>query len=166
MPENKTAIFGQQIASDREDSDKNNSENKFSLSDIGVDLSDSVLSEDQKDEASLIFEKRQGIFSRGPLGLDTTDLVKHEIKLTGDKPFKEPYLRISPAMIEEFREHIAEMLAAKALRPSPSPFSSNVVIVRKKDGPIRFCKDFRKLHNRERIPNSENRGLASRAGRV
>ena len=55
-------------------------------------------------------------------------LVKHEIKLTDDKPLKEPYHRISPAMIEGGREHMAEILAAKAICPSPSPFSSNVVL--------------------------------------
>ena len=70
-------------------------------------------------------------------------MVKHEIKLTDDTPFKDAYRRISPAMIEEVREHIAEMLAADAIRPS-----SNVVIVRKKDGSIRFCIDFRKLNQR------------------
>ena len=40
------------------------------------------------------------------------------------------------------------MLAAEAIRPSQSPFSSNVVIVRKKDGTIRLCIDFRKLNQR------------------
>ena len=59
------------------------------------------------------------------------------------KPFKEPFRRISPAMIDEVREHINEMLAAEAIRPSQSPvLSSNVVIVRKKDGTIRFVYRF------------------------
>ena len=40
------------------------------------------------------------------------------------------------------------MLAAEAIHPSQFPFSSNVVIVRKKDGTIRFFIDFRKLNQR------------------
>ena len=40
------------------------------------------------------------------------------------------------------------MIAAGAVRPSQRPYSSNVVIARKKDGSIRFCVDFRKLNNK------------------
>ena len=50
-----------------------------------------------------------------------------------------------PGFIEEVREHLQEMIDAGAIRDSESPYSSNMVIVRKKDGSIRFCVDFRKL---------------------
>ena len=51
-------------------------------------------------------------------------------------------------MFEEVKQHLKEMLEADAIRPSESLFSSNVVLVRKKDGSLRFCIDFRKLNSR------------------
>ena len=62
-----------------------------------------------------------------------TDLVKHKIDLLDPKPFKQPYRRIPPGMYEEVRQHLKDMLAAGAIRESNSPYSSNVVLIRKKD---------------------------------
>ena len=120
----------------------------FKLSDIGVDLTESVIIAEQKEQAKDVFDKWQSVFSRGPTDLGHTDLVRHEIKLTDEVPFKEPVRRISPALFEEVREHISEMLETEAIRPSQSPYSSNVVVVRKKDGTVRLCIDFRKLNLR------------------
>ncbi len=88
------------------------------------------------------------MFSKGITDIGHTKLVEHQIKLTDDTPFKDPHRRIPPGLIEEVREHLNEMLKAGAIRNSGSPYSSNVVLVRKKDGTLRFCVDFRKLNNR------------------
>ena len=114
----------------------------------GLDLDDSVLTQEQKKQVRQFLTKWDGIFSKGPTDLGCAKLVEHEIHLENDRPFKEPYRRIPPALIQEVREHLNEMMEIGAIRPSKSPFSSNVVIVRKKDGSIRFCIDYRKLNQR------------------
>ena len=113
-----------------------------------LDLDASNLTTDQQKKVSDFLLKWKQTFSRGLTDLGNCDLVKHEIKLKDEKPFKEPHRRIPPAIFQEVREHLKEMMEAGAIRPSTSPYSSNVVIVRKKDGTIRFCVDFRKLNSK------------------
>ena len=114
----------------------------------GINLDSTDLSEEEKERAKDIFSKWNSVFSKHLKDIGHTNLVEHHIKLNNKEPFKEPYRKIPPALIEEVREHIQEMLQAGAIRNSESPYSSNVVIVWKKDGSIRFCVDFRKLNSR------------------
>ena len=51
-------------------------------------------------------------------------------------------------MYDEVKAHIQEMLDLGAIRPSNSPWASAIVLVRKKDGRLRFCIDLRRLNNR------------------
>lgn len=99
-------------------------------------------------KAKEVINRWSHIFSTGPTDLGKADIVKHEINLNDNTPFKEPYRKIPPAMYDEVRQHLKEMLDSDAIRPSQSPYSSNVVLVRKKDGSLRFCIDFRKLNSR------------------
>ena len=87
-------------------------------------------------------------FSLEPGEMGCTDTTEHVIELTNDEPFKERFRRIAPPLVEEVRKHIQEMLDGGAIRPSQSPWCNAVVLVRKKDGTLRFCIDFRKLNDR------------------
>ena len=107
----------------------------------GIDLKDSAITEEPRQELTKFLLKWKGIFS-GLVDLGDCDKVKHRINLHDDKLFKDPHQRIPPALFQEVREHLQEMLNAGAIRPSKSPYSSNVVIVRKKDGTIRCYVDF------------------------
>ena len=73
--------------------------------------------------------------------------VQHHIRLKENSaPFKERSRRIPPAMLEEVRAHLKEMVDLQVIQRSESSFSSNVVLIRKKDGSLRFCIDLRKLN--------------------
>jgi hypothetical protein len=83
------------------------------------------------------------VFSTGPRDLGYTRLVEHEINRTDDKPYREPYGRLPPSRFDEVREYLREMLEIGAIRESSSPYSSNLVLVRKSDGSLRLGDDYR-----------------------
>ena len=76
------------------------------------------------------------IFSKNDLDLGKTDMVKYKIKVTDETPFKEQYRRIPPSQYEAVRKHLQEMLDIGAIRPSNSPWSSAVILVKKKNGEL------------------------------
>ena len=88
------------------------------------------------------------IFSIEPGELGCTGLVKHEIRVVYDEPFKETFLRIPFPMVEEVRAHMKEMLEVGTNCPSQSPWCNAIMLVRKKDRGLYFCIDFCKLNAR------------------
>ena len=103
-------------------------------------------------ELALKFERmlmeHQNIFSLEQNEIECTDTAEHVIELLDTEPFKERFQRIAPLLVEEVREHIQEMLDGGTIRPSQSPWCNAIVLVRKKDGGLRFCIDFRRLNSR------------------
>ena len=51
-------------------------------------------------------------------------------------------------MYDEVRNHLQQLLSSGIIRKSKSPWSSNVVLCRKKDGKLRMCVDYRQLNLR------------------
>ena len=86
------------------------------------------------------------VFSLEPNKIGCTDATKHVIELMNDEPFKEMFRRIAPPLVDEVCQHIQEMLDGGAIRPSQLKWCNAVVLVRKKDGSLRFCIDFCRLN--------------------
>ena len=105
-------------------------------------------SEEQQHAARKLLCDYSETFSKNDLDLGKCNILKHNIQLTDQQPFKERYRRIPPHLFEEVKQHLQEMLEVGAIRRSFSPWASAVVLVRKKDGGLRLCIDLRKLNNR------------------
>ena len=51
-------------------------------------------------------------------------------------------------MFDEDKQYLQQLLSAGIIRKSHSPFASNVVLVRQKEGSLRMCCDFKEINLR------------------
>ena len=87
------------------------------------------------------------VFSRGDTDLGRTDLVEHYIDTGDSRPIKHAPRRIPPARRQEMEKAVRDLLAQGVIEKSNSPWSSAVVLVKKKDGSTRMCIDYRALND-------------------
>ncbi|KXJ15652.1 Retrovirus-related Pol polyprotein from transposon 297 [Exaiptasia diaphana] len=109
-----------------------------------MDIGD--VTETQKESLRRVIHKYLSTFSQDDDDIGYCDLVEHRIETTDERPFKIPHRRVPPHQWEEVREYIKKSLARGVIRESSSPYASPVVLVRKKDGKLRLCVDYRCLN--------------------
>ena len=118
------------------------------IKEIPVSLEECNLTDEEMEMVKCTLLKWKDVFAHSSTELGLAKDVKHSINLTDPVPFKDKPRRIPPAMYDEVKRHLQDMLACKAIRPSSSPYCSNVVLVRKKDNSLRLCLDFRRLNSK------------------
>lgn len=112
---------------------------------FGKDLQE--LQEQDKEAFYALVRKYQAQFLFNKNNLGRTGLVQHEIHTGHHAPIKQQPRREPLGMKEVIKQEIEKMEKAGIIEPSNSPWASPVVLVRKKDGTVRFCVDYRKLND-------------------
>ena len=74
--------------------------------------------------------------------LGHTSVMEHAIPTVHLQPRRVPYNRLP-----EIERFVNEGLATGVIRPSKSPWTSPLVLVKKEDSSTRFCVDFRRLND-------------------
>ena len=111
-----------------------------------TDLSDSVLSDGDRIKFPNLFKKYRDVFAFPGDQLGRSSLVQHVIDIGDAMPIKQRPYRASPDVKKEIDRQVDEMVHNGIIQQSVSPWSTPVVLVKKKDGSFRFCVDFRKLN--------------------
>ncbi|KAA3681428.1 uncharacterized protein DEA37_0009908 [Paragonimus westermani] len=82
------------------------------------------------------------VFALGYDALGRTSLVQREIDTLDHRPIRQAPQRLPV----HYDTMITEMLEKRIIRPSASPWSSSIVLVGKKNGALRLCVNYRKIH--------------------
>jgi hypothetical protein len=104
---------------------------------------------ERKELISLVQEYRDVfVFTYDELKAYKEDVFQHTIPLKDDtKPFRQKLKRINPKLAPLVQYELKKMLDAGIISPTKhSSWCSNLVVVRKKNGGIRLCIDFRNLN--------------------
>ena len=104
------------------------------------------LTSEQQEDLHKLLKEYQDVFSKQGDPISSTSMVEHEIHTTG-RPIRQPFRRQNPIIREIEQQQVKEMLRDGVIRPSISPWASPVVMVKKKDGSMRFCVDFRQMND-------------------
>ena len=104
------------------------------------------LTAEQKPQLTKLITEYMDVFALNSQELGRTSLVKHVINTGDHPPVRQPVRRTPFALRNKVDEMVQEMLTQGVIQPSQSPWASPIVLVKKKDGGIRFCVDYRQLN--------------------
>nr|CDJ91014.1 RNA-directed DNA polymerase (reverse transcriptase) domain containing protein [Haemonchus contortus] len=115
---------------------------------FSVDLTHAEVDEDQRRQLKKLFEEYQDRISTSSYDLGSYELSPITIKTTTEiPPSRYRPTRIPTRFQKELDDHINKLLKAGRIVESDTPWVHNTVLVRKRDGSLRVCLDFRPLND-------------------
>ena len=112
-----------------------------------VKLGDQLTHGEREQLAALLAQYRE-VFSDKP---GMARVPPHQIELTSKEPVRVRPYPIPLRLIDAVKSEISEMEAAGIIERSSSPYCSPLVVVKKKEGGIRICGDYRRVNAVTRV---------------
>ena len=112
------------------------------------------LTEEQQQTARKMLREECQAFGKDKNDTGCAPDLKMQIRLHDEQPVQRTYSSIPRPLYREVKEYIQDLLSRGWITKSQSSYSSPVVCVRKKDGSLRLCIDYRDL-NKKTIPDRQ-----------
>ncbi|KAL8133546.1 hypothetical protein AgCh_008856 [Apium graveolens] len=94
-----------------------------------------------------IVNEFEDVFPQDLLGLPPDRVIEFAIELApGTAPVSKAPYRLAPLEMKELATQLQELLDKGMIRPSVSPWGAPMLFVKKKDGSMRLCIDYRELN--------------------
>ena len=114
-----------------------------------INLSHLIGKMDELEDVKQLFLKYNDVFTtKTDTLLPCTKTIQHKIYTTDDIPVKQAFRRLPPSMLQSVQDHLDELLQKGIIQESHSDYASPILIVKKKNGDIRMCVDYRKLNSK------------------
>ncbi|KAL5554469.1 hypothetical protein UlMin_041870 [Ulmus minor] len=108
---------------------------------------DTTHEEKSKPEEIAVVREFLDVFPAELPGIPPEREISFEIELLpGSAPVSKAPYRMAPAELKELQIQLQELLDKGFIRPSYSPWGAPVLFVKKKDGTLRMCIDYRELN--------------------
>lgn len=111
-----------------------------------VDLSH--LSKSEKERVQKMLLEECASFSKSDDDIGCIERLKLGISLKDLTPVARTYLSVPKPLYKEMKDYLHNLITQGWVKKSNSPYSSPVVCVRKKDGSLRLCIDYRELNKK------------------
>src|SRR3984957_16312710 len=105
------------------------------------------ISDQQKNQLQQLLQKNADLFATSLQELRQTNVGEHMIITEQVPPIKKRAYRAAPKENEFIKNEIEDMLEQGLIKPSTSPWSFPVVVVRKKNSKFRFCVNYKPLND-------------------
>ena len=107
-----------------------------------------VVSPAEQVEVRKLLMEYQDIFSKGPTDLGCFREITHRIDLYQDaRPVRQALRRVPLGFEGEEEANLKTLLKTGVIQESNSEWASAPVLIRKRDGSVRYCIDFRVLNS-------------------
>ena len=114
----------------------------------------SHLSESERARAHQMLREESASFSRTDDDIGCVEKLQLRISLKDTEPVAKTYLSVPKPLYREMKDYLHDLITQGWVQKSNSPYASPVVCVRKKDGSLRLCIDFREV-NRKTLPDRQ-----------
>src|SRR5678815_1640639 len=107
---------------------------------------ESDITEEQREQLVRLLSRFPSVLSLGDSDVGCTDVIKHRIETLTDDPVQVPVRRLQGPILQEIEANCKQLEKEGIIQRSKSPYSAPVVPIRKPDGSIRLCIDYRELN--------------------
>ncbi|MES9882681.1 MAG: reverse transcriptase domain-containing protein, partial [Sedimenticola sp.] len=115
---------------------------------VSLEFDSTGLTEEEIIKVKQLLWEERDVFSTGDDDIGCVPDLEMDIRLLDDTPVQKTYVSIPKPLHKEVKDYLLDLVNRGWVKKSNSSYASPVVCVRKRDGSLRLCIDYRQLNQK------------------